>query len=380
MTPSSSRSSRPDAPAACASALIRSASSRSRTRTVIRAKSTCLLLTLLWLPACYLSHLAEGQARLLCARQPIPQVLADRDAPEPLRDSLSLVLRARDFARELGFEVDGLYSQYADWPGDQIVTHVVATRSGEVEAIGFWFPIVGRVPYKGYFDAEAAAGEATRLREEGYDVCLTPVRAYSTLGWFSDPVTGPMLRQPQAQLVETIFHELVHANLFLRDQATFNESAATFLGEEARVAFYAREQGPAGAVRERDRVAENRRFRAEIERARQEVSQLYAEQPPSLERRAARRALEADVRARIAALALAGSPSGFVERVRLNDACLALAGTYAADARPLELALRAERGDLGALLRRLKTLSENGDPSAQLLAWARAQETPQGTP
>ena len=234
--------------------------------------------------------LAEGQARLLCARQPIPQVLADRDAPEPLRDSLSLVLRARDFARELGFEVDGLYSQYADWPGDQIVTHVVATRSGEVEAIGFWFPIVGRVPYRGYFDAEAAAGEATRLREEGYDVCLTPVRAYSTLGWFSDPVTGPMLRQPQAQLVETIFHELVHANLFLRDQATFNESAATFLGEEARVAFYAREQGPAGAVRERDRVAENRRFRAEIERARQEVSQLYAEQPPSLERRAARRA------------------------------------------------------------------------------------------
>ena len=318
--------------------------------------------------------------RLLCARQPIPRVLADGDTPEPLRDSLSLVLRARDFAHGLGFEVDDLYSQYADWPGDQIVTHVVATRPGEVEAAGFWFPIVGRVPYKGYFDAGAAAAEATHLREEGFDVCLTPVRAYSTLGWFSDPVTGPMLRQPQGQLVETVFHELVHANLFLSGQATFNESAATFLGEEARVAFYAREQGPAGALEARARVEENRVFRGEIEQARQQVARLYAEEPDGPKRRAMREKLENEVRARIAALAPAGSPPGFAERVRLNDACLALAGTYAGDAKPLALALQAEHGDLLALLRRLQTLSENEDPSAQLLTWAQAQKAAQGTP
>lgn len=360
--------------------MIRSASSRSRTRTVIRAKSTCLLLTLLWLPACYLSHLAEGQVRLLCARQPIPQVLADSDTPEPLRDSLSLVLRARDFAHGLGFEVDDLYSQYADWPGDQIVTHVVATRPGEVEAVGFWFPIVGRVPYKGYFDADAAAAEATRLQEEGFDVCLTPVRAYSTLGWFSDPVTGPMLRQPEGQLVETVFHELVHANLFLSGQATFNESAATFLGEEARVAFYARGQGSQGAPAERARVEENRRFRGEIEHTRQEIARLYAEEPDGPNRRAERMRLAAEARARIAALAPPGSPAGFAERVRLNDACLALAGTYAGDAEALALALHAEHDDLLALLRRLQTLSENDDPSAELLAWAQAQAASQGTP
>lgn len=346
---------------------------------MIRAKSVCLSLILLWLPACYFSHLADGQLRLLCARQPIPQVIADRDAPQPLRNALDLVLRVRDFARELDFEVDGLYGQYAPWPGDRIVTHVVATRPGEVEAAGFWFPIVGELPYKGYFDAAAAASEAEHLRGEGYDVCVTPVRAYSTLGWFDDPVTGPMLRQPPPRLAETIFHELVHANLFIPDQATFNESAATFLGEEMRVAFYAREEGPEGARRERARVDGNRRLRAEIEDTRLAVGRLYGESGPGAARLARRRALEAAARARIEALALPDSPPKLAERVRLNDACLALAGTYAADERPLSLALRAEGGNLGSLLRRLQTLAKSDDPSAQLLAWAQA-ELPQGTP
>ena len=346
---------------------------------MIRVKIGCLSLILFGLPACYFSHLAEGQLRLLCARQPIPPVIEDRAAPQPLRDALALVMRARTFAGEIGFEVDGLYGQYAPWPGDEIVTHVVATRPGEVEAAGFWFPVVGKLPYKGYFDAAAAAAEASKLRDEGYDVCLTPVRAYSTLGWFDDPVTGPMLRVPGPRLVETIFHELVHANLFLPDRATFNESAATFVGEETRVAFYAREEGPEAAGRERARVEENRRLRAEVEELRAAVGELYARSDPGAKRLSARRALETAARARIAALRFPDSPAGFAGRIRLNDACLALAGTYAADQEPLALALRAEGGDLRRLLRRLQSLESSEDPSAELLAWARAQ-MPQGAP
>lgn len=323
--------------------------------------------------------MAEGQLRLLCARQPISQVVADPESPQPLRDALGRVLRVRDFAGELGFEVDGLYSQYAPWPGEEIVTHVVATRPGEIEAAGFWFPIVGRLPYKGYFDAEAAAAEARRLHDEGYDVCVTPVRAYSTLGWFDDPVTGPMLRLSPAHLAETIFHELVHANLFLAGQATFNESAATFLGEEMGVAFYARFEGPERARRERARVDGTRRLRGQVESLRQSVGKLYAEGGPGPERLAARRALEAAARGRIAALALPDSPPDLAQRLRLNDACLALAGTYAADEGPLALALRAEGGDMGALLRRLQALAASEDPAAQLMAWAQAA-TARGSP
>jgi len=346
---------------------------------VIRVKVVGLLLILLGVSSCYFSHIAEGQLRLLCARQPIPRIVSDREAPQPLRDALELVMRARNFAGELGFEVDGLYGQYAPWPGDEIVTHVVATRPGEIEAAGFWFPVVGELPYKGYFDAEAAAAEAGRLRAEGYDVCLTPVRAYSTLGWFDDPVTGPMLRLPPARLVETIFHELVHANLFLPGQATFNESAATFLGEEVRVAFYAKEEGPEGARRERARVEENRRLRGEVEDFRQAVGRLYVESDVGAERLVARRVLETGARARIAAMGPPERWPDLAERIRLNDACLALAGTYAADEEPLALALRAEGGDLGGLLRRLQQLAASDDPSAELMAWAQAQG-PQGTP
>lgn len=305
--------------------------------------------------------------------------MRDPETPEPLRDGLELVMRARDFAGEIGFEVKGLYGQYAPWPGDEIVTHVVATRPGEIEAAGFWFPVVGELPYKGYFDAAAATREAERLRAEGYDVCLTPVRAYSTLGWFDDPVTGPMLRLPPPRLVETIFHELVHANLFFSGQATFNESAATFLGEEVRVAFYARDEGREGERRERARVEANRHLRREVEDLRLAVGRLYAESDAGSQRRADRQALEARARVRIAQLQLPEVPPDLAQRIRLNDACLALAGTYAADEEPLALALRAEGGDLSGLLRRLQALSSSEDPSADLLAGAQ-DEFLQGTP
>src|SRR5262245_59467267 len=241
MTPGSSRSSRPIAPASYASAASRSAPSRSRARTSIRAKPSAVLLALVPLatPGCYLGHVTAGQMRLLAARRPIDAVLADPATPEPLRERLALAPQARELARGLGLEVGGQYTTYVAWPGDRVVTAVVATRPGEVEAAGFWFPIVGTVPYKGFFDPARARAEADRLRGRGYDVCEVAVPAYSTLGWLDDPLTEPMLRGGPGRIVETIVHELVHATVFLPDAADWNEGVATFVGQEASVAWYA---------------------------------------------------------------------------------------------------------------------------------------------
>jgi predicted aminopeptidase len=186
---------------------------------------------------CYLGHVASGQMRLLWARTPVAEVDADPTTPEALRQRLDLVAEVRVFARALGLDVDGQYTSYAPWPGDSLVTTVVATRPGAVEPVTSWFPIVGKVPYRGYFDTDRAHAHADTLRAEGLDVCVVPVRAYSTLGWFDDPLTGPMLRQPRPVLVETLLHELVHATVFVPGDAEFNEGVAAFFAQEARVRF-----------------------------------------------------------------------------------------------------------------------------------------------
>ena len=111
-------------------------------------------------------------------------------------------------AGRAGLDVGERYTSYVDWPGDRIVTIVVATKPGHVEPTGWRFPIVGRVPYKGFFDVEKADAEAEHQRSRGNDVCQVPVPAYSTLGWFDDPITAPMLRGGDEQTVETVLHEL----------------------------------------------------------------------------------------------------------------------------------------------------------------------------
>jgi predicted aminopeptidase len=301
------------------------------------------------------------------AAQPIESVLDDPATPASVRQRLSLVLEVREFARGLGLSVEDQYTRYAPWPGDYVVTTVVTTRPGEVDPAGFWFPIVGRVPYKGYFEAARAAGEAERLRGRGLDVCLVKVPAYSTLGWFDDPVTDPMLRQSEGSLVETLLHELTHATIFVRDRAAFNEGIASFVGEEARVQFYAETRGAPAAEVERRRVAENRRVQAELLRVRNEVEALYASRPDEAARSARRADIETRGRGRLAQLELAGrDPSALASGVRLNDACLALVGTYAGEIGRFAAALADLDGDLPAFLARARQAARTSDPERAL--------------
>jgi predicted aminopeptidase len=316
---------------------------------------------------CYLGHVAAGELRLLRARQPIDALLADPQTPEDLRAHLRLVQGARETARAIGLDVGGQYTSYAPWPGDRVVTTVVAARPGSVEAAGFWFPLLGRLPYKGYFDAARANAEAARLRAQGLDVCVVPVPAFSTLGWFDDPVPEPLLRGGDGRLVETIVHELVHATVYLPDDADFDEGVASFIGEEASVRFFAAAQGPEAAERRRAEVEDDRRLDAWILAFRGRVTDLYAELPglPAREERRAR--LEEDARAELAGLFFGTRDTAALSRtLRLNDACLALAATYATDVPRYAATLSALGGDLPAFVARLREAAKAPDPRAAL--------------
>jgi predicted aminopeptidase len=169
--------------------------------------------------------------------------------------------------------------------------------------------------------------------------------------------------------VETILHELVHATVYVRGQADFNEGVASFIGEEGSVRFYAEANRPEAALRERARIEDQRRIRAETLRLHREVGELYASTPAGPDRDAARDELARHTRDAVANLTLAGRDAReLAETLRLNDACLALAATYGGDVGPYTEKLAALGGDLRAFVALLRKSAEAPDPRAALLA------------
>lgn len=300
--------------------------------------------------------------------------------PMDLRERLLLVDPVRAFAREIGLRVDGQYTRYVDWPGDRLVTTLVRTRPGSLEPVPWRFPFLGPLPYKGYFDRERAEREARRLeQDEGYDVCVSAVPAYSTLGWLDDPVTRPMLLGGPARLVEMLLHELVHATAFLPGEAAFNESAAQFIGQQGAIAFFEhlerleRGAGPQAppiaaqalpplpsADRVRAAIADRRRIAETLLEFRDHVAAL-TDHP---ERPRLRAEAERAVRAQLAALPLVVLDAEQVASgARLGDACLALRGTYARDLPRHARVFRALESRLPAMIERLRRWGDEERPT-----------------
>ncbi|MEM9173815.1 MAG: aminopeptidase [Myxococcota bacterium] len=318
----------------------------------------------LGLGGCYYGHLAKGQLRLMWRRQPIEDVLAAPDTPPDVRALLARVEDVRDFAKDLGLDVGGQYTSYVDWPGDRVVTTLVRTRAGSLEAVPWRYPFLGALPYKGYFEQHRAEAEADRLRGDDYQVCVSGVSAYSTLGFVDDPVTQPMLARGAASLVETLFHELVHATAFVAGDADFNEGVAQFIGQQAALRYFA--ANPPGpelpddwpdVARVRDGIADRARIAARTLDFRESLAALEGE-PDRARRRAD---AEAALRAELAAMPLAAyDPTRVAERTRLSDPCLALRGAYVRDGPRHATVLEALGGDLRAMIRRLVRWADEG--------------------
>ena len=193
----------------------------------------CVLFMLPFFSAgCYYVQAARGQIEVLSKREPIDEVLQDPGTTEDLERKLLLVRDAREFSvEELGLPDNGSYRSYTDLEREYVVWNVFAAPEFSVEARQWCYPIVGCVSYRGYFSRESAQKEAERLREDGFDVAIGGVPAYSTLGNFNDPVLNTMMRWDDIQLVSTLFHELAHQVLYIKDDTAFNESFATAVEE-----------------------------------------------------------------------------------------------------------------------------------------------------
>ncbi|WNL48271.1 aminopeptidase [Dyella sp. BiH032] len=188
----------------------------------------------------YYAHVAHGQSELLFNQRAVARVIADPDTDPKLARRLELAQQARRFATErLGLPDNRSYTRYVDLGRPYVVWNVFATPRYSVDAVRHCFPIAGCVAYRGYFDEARAKGEAARLKGLGDDVYVGGVAAYSTLGWFADPILSSMLRWDDDELAGTIFHELAHQLIYVQDDSAFNESFASFVQEQGLAAWRA---------------------------------------------------------------------------------------------------------------------------------------------
>lgn len=197
----------------------------------------------------YLAHSGYHQAKLMASREPIEKILASSKTPEETKRKLRLVQEAMEFARhEMHLKTHGNYRAYVALE-DPYVSYVVQVAYAyELKSHKWNFPLVGSLPYKGYFVKAMAEDEARKFAPEQFDTYVRGVSAFSTLGWLRDPIYSSMLRYTDHDLVETVIHETVHANLYIKSNADFNERLATFIGQEGVKAFYLKKEGESSAT------------------------------------------------------------------------------------------------------------------------------------
>lgn len=226
--------------------------------------------------AAYYRQAAGGQWQILANREPIGKMLAGAATSERLKEQLRLVLRLREFAEhELKLPVNGHYERYVDVGRPFVVWSVQATPELSLQPTTWWYPIVGRLKYRGYF-AEADAREYAATLP-GQDVYVEGVRAYSTLGWFADPVLNTFVQHAEIDLAQLLFHELGHQRLFVKGDTDFNEAFATAVGEEG-VRRWLQAVGRAADWKNyREALERQGRFVRLVQGARERLRQLYGE-------------------------------------------------------------------------------------------------------
>lgn len=311
----------------------------------------------------YVLKAGWAEAKILRARRPIPEVLADPATDSDTRGKLAFVVEARRFAVErLGIQPGEAYTMFTQLERDTLALVLSAAEKDRLVPKTWWFPIVGRMPYKGYFDDDDALKAQADLEADGFDTYLRPTSAFSTLGWFNDPVLSSVLRTDEVEVVETVLHELSHNFLFVPGQVGFNESFATFVGRVAAIEFFCtREGGGADTVkclRAQARWRDYQRFSVFVDGMMNELEPMYDSAELTRDEKLARREevfrralqyFDTDVSPTFESVSFGG-----FRNTPLNNATLLARIRYYHRLPDFQALLDARDGDLDAVLAELK--------------------------
>jgi predicted aminopeptidase len=324
----------------------------------------------------YLLRAAWEEGKILAGRRPIAALAADPTVDAGTRAKLRLVLAARRFAADsVRLPAKESFTRYTQLERDTLVLLLSAAYRDQLKFRSWWFPIVGRVPYKGYFDFDEARAAARVLDAEGYDAYLRPASAFSTLGYFNDPLLSTTLRLDSLELANTVIHELLHNGFYAPGEAVFNESFANFVGSRGAEWFF-RSRGAEGAARETERRwADERqlgRFWTDVYAS---LDSAFEAHPDDRAARLAAREVvygraRATLRDSVAPRLVTVSPRALA-RTRLDNAALLARRIYLTDLELFEGVYEREGRDLRRTIDRVVALAKSrpDEPYAAVRGW-----------
>ena len=336
---------------------------RARTRIVAAG----LVLAAIALPGCetigYYTQALRGQAEMWRVSRPSNEVISDPQSSDVLKERLELAGRIREFASaELGLPNNGSYREYADLRRAYVVWNVFAAEALSVKPKQWCFPFAGCVAYKGFFSKEDADKLAADLKRQGLDVFVGGVPAYSTLGYFNDPLLNTFLHYPPAELARLIFHELAHQVAYARDDTVFNESFAVAVEREG-VRRWLAKHGTAKELQAFEQARARRTQFGELAgKYRRKLEDVYAAEQPAESRLAAKAAVFDELRSEYAQLKTSwGGFKGFDAWLGAdaNNATLASIAVYTQQVPAFEALLAEMGGDLPRFYAEVKRLARS---------------------
>ena len=339
-------------------------------------QSVAAIACALLLGGCYLPRAAWEEAKILARRQPIRELVSDGRIPAETRTKLRLVLDARAYAADsLGLNPGASFTTFSDVGRDTLVLVLSAARRDSLAGYSWRYPVVGRLPYRGFFDLSDALEAARELESKGYDTYLRTSDAFSTLGWFEDPLLSTTLRHDSLDIANTVIHEITHTTYFPKGQAVFNESFASFVGARGSESFF-RSRGSTEAAAMSDASWRDQKvlsaFWASLSRS---LDSAFAAHPGSRARRlvardtvyaSARRALADTIGPQLRTIG-----PWYAQRVPLNNAYVLARVVYAKELALFDEIYWAEERDLRATIARVIRLAKSspGDPFKAIRAW-----------
>jgi predicted aminopeptidase len=227
----------------------------------------------------YLTRAGFEETRILSRRVPISAMARDSSAPLHLRQAAGLVVEVREFARAMGLDAGETYTTFTDVGRDTLLLVLTASPKECLCPVTWWYPIVGRVPYKGFFDADEARAAADHYAGRGYDINLRESSAFSTLGWFNDPLLSTAITTDSVELAALVFHEIGHNSLWVKGATDFNESFAQWLGYRTAERFFLARGDTALALRALERWHDERIIGRYYDRLMSRLDSLYQSNP-----------------------------------------------------------------------------------------------------
>ncbi len=336
-------------------------------------KSGLLVLAMLGLSGCQIGYYfssAYNQMALLNSRVPMEKALEDPGLTEDQRRKLLLAGKVRAFAEnDLHLKPTKNYTTFVKLDRPYVTYVVSAAPKWELKHYLWHYPFIGSMPYRGYFNEAGAKEQEEELKKENLDTYMRGVSAYSTLGWFNDPLLSSMLTYPDHDLVNTLIHETVHATLYIKNSADFNERLAVFLGNKGMEMFYQKEEGPDSKTVQTTRTEneDDRLFSVFITKEISDLEAWYKTNPEKNEELRMKRIKEIQERFKteLAPKLKSKSYSRFPE-LSLNNARLLVYKTYMQDLSDFEKLYDQVGGDFSKFIDKCRELESSKKPEEDL--------------